>query len=103
MSDKHQHQKFSPRNQVPQQKDEEDKEREEWTPTPEQMTAYLGREVVLAQGNLRVLLRTFREAISFKEIRDCMLHTAETIQAALDLEIMANRIKVDADGKFALA
>ena len=77
-------------------------DRETWKPTPAEMEAYLNRELELAGSNLRVLLATFRDSKTLKEIKDCVLHTSETLETALAAEVKAGRIKV-CQGRFSLA
>jgi hypothetical protein len=67
--------------------------REVWTPTPAEMSAYLKRELELAQYNVLVLLGGSRFPMTFKEMKDCMLHTSETLERALLLQIKAGKVK----------
>jgi hypothetical protein len=83
--------------------DSETLDREEWHPTPEQLEAHLQREVQMARHNLRVLLSGSKRPQSFKELRDCVLHSAETLDAALKLELTAGMCKRDPKGLITLA
>lgn len=82
----------------PDAKDEEIS-REEWEPSTKQMLAYLKREKELAVGNLRLCLLS--GPLSFKNLRECVLHTADTMEQVITSEIASGRVKEDS-GEYSL-
>jgi hypothetical protein len=77
-------------------------EREEWNPTQAQLHEYFAHETELARSNVRMVLTNFgRRGMSFKEIRECMLHSADTVGDSLDMEVAAGRIKSE-EGRYFL-
>lgn len=78
-----------------------DEERVQWNPTPEQMNEYLSREEELACHNLQEMLRANRGPMSFRDLKDSCLHTVDTLEIALRIELGAGRV-VETKGYYSL-
>ncbi len=75
--------------------------REEWNPTKEQMRDFLARDSELARANVRKILLAAKECLSLKDIKAVSLHSIETVEDALSMEVAAGRV-LEEDYKFRL-
>lgn len=63
-----------------------------WTPTKEAFQEYVARDYQLAIGNVQGVLST-RMEMSFRELRDSLLHSSETTEQVLTDLIRAGNVK----------
>ena len=79
----------------------ESEEEDKWNPTPEVFQSFLVRDEQLAAGNIQVALRNSRGPISFKELKDSVLHSSALVERVLTASV-ANGTVVEAKGKYSL-
>lgn len=83
----------------PEQMDGE--EEDKWNPTPEVFQAFLVRDEQLAAGNIQVALRNSRGPVSFKELKDSVLHSSALVERVLNASV-ANGTVLEAKGRYSL-
>jgi hypothetical protein len=76
-------------------------EEDKWNPTPEQFAAYQLRDMVLCNGNLRMLLGQ-RAGLSLRDLKDSSLHTAQTIEAQVN-DWVKTGVLTESKGRYSLA
>lgn len=96
----HDHSQRGMSTQAQMDKDDETTDREDWTPTPEQMHEYISREFVMAQSNLLLVMSNDRP-MSFRDLKESTLHSVETLEKALAFHLKAGAVK-ESQGRFSL-
>lgn len=79
-----------------------DDPRLEWKPTREEFGAYMKRDEELAFGNMRQVLKDAGREVSFRDIRECLLHSLDTVEYVLDQLIRSGEVSENR-GRFAMA
>ncbi len=79
----------------------ENEEEDSWNPTPENFQAFLVRDEQLAAGNIQVALRNSRGPISFKELKDSVLHSSALVERVLAASV-ANGSVLESKGRYSL-
>jgi hypothetical protein len=73
-----------------------------WKPTEKTYEKFVGRDFALCSTNITVLLRA-NGAMSPKELKECLLHSTDTIERALVVKVEARKVyPADADGRYKL-
>lgn len=81
---------------------EELEEDSKWNPTPEVFEVFLVRDEKLCTGNLHMVLSSVGRPISFRELKDSTLHSADVIEQVLTSGIAAGLV-LENKGKYTLA
>src|ERR1700674_2342803 len=97
----HDHKARAPQANPSQPQVEELEEEAKWNPTPAQFDAFLVRDERLATGNISMVLGS-RAAVSFKELKDSTLHSAECIERVLTSGVASGTV-VETKGRYSLA
>lgn len=96
---KHKHERKLETERRPEQMENE--EEDKWNPTPETFQAFLVRDEQLAAGNIQVALRNSRNPISFKELKDSVLHSSALVERVLEASV-ANGTVLESKGRYSL-
>lgn len=83
-------------------KNVEELDREEWNPTRQEFEAFMVRDEELAFNNVQHVLKCSDREITFRDLRDCLLHSVETVEYVLDQLIKRGVVKENKN-RFALA
>jgi hypothetical protein len=81
--------------------DEDDHENDKWNPTPAIFEGFLARDMELAQRNVLMALSTSPgRAMSLRDLKDCLLHSVDTIERVLTSHIVSGLVKQDMNGRY---
>jgi|SRR5208282_4005460 len=75
---------------------------DEWNPTPAIFEGFLKRDFVLCARNMQMALENARQPQSFKDMKECLLHSQDVIERVLSSRISAGTLTVNS-GKYSLA
>lgn len=99
---------FSPRpsNNVPEHisnaSQDEDIGHDDWNPRPEVFAGFLERDAVLAVANVMRVLREATGPLLFRELKDCLIHSTDTIERALNAKRASGQVREE-KGRFSLS
>ncbi len=96
---KHKHDRRPDTDREPKQMENE--EEDKWNPTPETFQAFLIRDEQLAAGNIQIALRNSRGPISFKELKDSVLHSSGLVERVL-ADSVSNGTVLESKGRYSL-
>lgn len=74
---------------------------EDWRPTPQVFEHFLVRDYELATRNTYLIMRARKAPITLKEIKECALHSSETLERVLSTQLAAGTV-LEAEGQFSL-
>ncbi len=96
---KHKHDRRPDTDREPKQMENE--EEDKWNPTPETFQAFLVRDEQLAAGNIQIALRNSRGPISFKELKDSVLHSSALVERVLNASVADGSV-LESKGRYSL-
>lgn len=76
-------------------------EDEKWNPTPEAFENFLVLDYALAQSNVELAMQMKDGPISFKELKDSTLHSADVLERVLSSKIASGQV-TEVRGKYTL-
>lgn len=74
---------------------------DKWCPTPKAFTAFMKRDFDLCSNNVRIVLENASGPQSFRDLKECMLHSVDCVERVLAARIVSGSIREEA-GRYSL-
>lgn len=81
--------------------DDQDIGRDDWNPRKEVFEGFLKRDLVLAGFNVERVLREADKPLLFREIKECLIHSTDTIERALVSKVASGTVREE-KGRYSL-
>jgi hypothetical protein len=81
--------------------DKEEISSDHWNPKPETFARFLKRDLVLAKFNMMQVLQHSKEPMMFREIKECLLHSSDTLEKVLSDKVASGQV-VENKGSYRL-
>lgn len=87
--------------EVANQDDEMEGGSDDWNPTPAIFEGFLKRDFDLCSRNMRMILNDARGSMTFKSLKECLLHSADVIERVITSQIASGKM-VENKGNYSL-
>lgn len=88
--------------EVANQDDEMEGGSDDWNPTPAIFEGFLKRDFSLCARNMQLALENARSPLSFKELKEQLLHSADVIERVITSKIASGHL-FENKGKYSLS
>lgn len=75
---------------------------DDWNPTPAVFEGFLKRDFLLCSRNMQMALENARQPQSFRDLKECLLHSQDVIERVLTSRVAAGTLTVS-NGKYSLS